>query len=212
MSGWQIHLSAPERQRLRAVGYWRSATQPELPHPAAYIDAEWPQPERQATIQYLRSGAVCARWQGFSTCRFCGQTGRELGDADLTDGTWIWPEGLPHYLEQHAVRPPDAFLGHLRQYRFCLPGPIIPAESTIVRLEPTLLHGMVRSEDADTVLFRLARSPGRRDLYLGVVVNKATGCFCVEFNEEFLAAERQRVARSMNPPQWRLMVRRLLGL
>lgn len=212
MNDWQIHLSAPERQRLRAIGYWQSAAQPELPHPATHADAEWQPEERQATIQYLRSGAVCERWLGFSTCRLCGQTGRALGDADLTDGTWIWPEGLPHYLEQHAVRPPDEFLEHLQQYRFRLPGPIVPAEITVARLNPALLDGMARTEDADTVRFHLARSPGRRDLYLAVTVSKTTGCFRVEYNEELLAAERQRVARSMNPPQWRRMVRLLFGL
>jgi hypothetical protein len=28
----------------------------------------------------------------------------------LTDGEWVWPDGLPHYVERHAVRLPDEFV------------------------------------------------------------------------------------------------------
>lgn len=86
MSGWQIGLSEQERARLHAVGYWCSAAQPELPDPAAHVDVNWSEDERRLTIAYLRSGPSCARWCGYSTCRLCGETGRELGDADLPDG------------------------------------------------------------------------------------------------------------------------------
>ncbi len=48
---------------------------------------------------------------GLSYCRFdCGQRG--LGSADLTDGTWVWPEGLWHYVDVHSVRLPDEFIQH----------------------------------------------------------------------------------------------------
>ena len=116
MSGWQIGLSEQERARLRAVGYWYSVAQPELPDPATYVDASWPEDERRLTIAYLRSGPSCVRWCGYSTCRLCGETGRELGDADLTDGSWIWPEGLTHYLERHSVRPLKTIATLIRPY------------------------------------------------------------------------------------------------
>jgi hypothetical protein len=35
-----------------------------------------------------------------------------LGSADLTDGLWIWPEGLCHYIDVHSVRLPDEFVQH----------------------------------------------------------------------------------------------------
>jgi hypothetical protein len=33
-----------------------------------------------------------------------------MGGRDLTDGVWMWPEGLAHYVERHAVRLPDEFV------------------------------------------------------------------------------------------------------
>jgi len=44
-------------------------------------------------------------------CRFCG---REIGFRELTDGRWVWPEGLGHYVEAHDVRLPEAFLASVR--------------------------------------------------------------------------------------------------
>ncbi|CBN76468.1 conserved unknown protein [Ectocarpus siliculosus] len=33
-----------------------------------------------------------------------------MGCTTLTDGKYVWPEGLAHYIEEHAVRPPDDFV------------------------------------------------------------------------------------------------------
>ncbi|WP_258723754.1 hypothetical protein [Cellulomonas sp. NS3] len=37
----------------------------------------------------------------------CGR--RDNDNLELRDGTKIWPEGLVHYVEDHAVRLPDVF-------------------------------------------------------------------------------------------------------
>ncbi|MFT5048691.1 MAG: hypothetical protein ACI8QZ_000078 [Chlamydiales bacterium] len=37
-----------------------------------------------------------------------------MGSRCLTDGEWVWPEGLAHYVEAHHVRLPDEFLGWMR--------------------------------------------------------------------------------------------------
>ena len=170
-------------------------------------------------IDYLRRGAVCRRWHGYATCRLCSQSGRELGDADITDGSWIWPEGLPHYLEQHAVRPPEPFLCHLRERGFRSGGPIVPAEQTVSRLAPALLRGLERIEDkngdkngnAGAIRFRRTGPAGARDLVLGIEVDLTTGCFRIEYNEAALIAQRQQVERMMNPPWWRKLVRQIFG-
>jgi hypothetical protein len=41
----------------------------------------------------------------------CGQ---RLGNLELTDGVFIWPEGLDHYLLDHGVRLPQWFVDHVR--------------------------------------------------------------------------------------------------
>ena len=39
---------------------------------------------------------------------------RGNGSLELTDGTYVWPEGLAHYVEQHGVKLPGEFLEHAR--------------------------------------------------------------------------------------------------
>jgi hypothetical protein len=35
-----------------------------------------------------------------------------LGSTCLSDGHFIWPQGLAHYVDKHSVRPPDEFVHH----------------------------------------------------------------------------------------------------
>jgi hypothetical protein len=98
------------------VGFWRSRQEPGLPDPHDLVDVDWDAREREAVIAHLEAGAVVMRWLGPSNCRFCGQ---QNGNADLTDGTYLWPSGLAHYLRDHGVRLPppvvDRMLGRGQQ-------------------------------------------------------------------------------------------------
>lgn len=85
------------------VGFWRSRHEPDLPDPHDLVDDAWDPRERDAVIAHLEAGTVAVRWLGPSSCRFCG---RQNGSADLTDGAYLWPSGLAHYLRDHAVRLP----------------------------------------------------------------------------------------------------------
>ena len=38
------------------------------------------------------------------------------GALELTDGHFIWPEGLSHHVRHHAVRLPDRFLEHIAAF------------------------------------------------------------------------------------------------
>jgi hypothetical protein len=49
---------------------------------------------------------------GYSRCRICG---KDNGAAEYTDGTYVWPEGLAHYIYDHAVRLPDELVAHACQ-------------------------------------------------------------------------------------------------
>jgi hypothetical protein len=75
----------------------------------------WKQAELPGILAYLRAGQEWVRYHGWSYCRFaCGIAPGALGDRDLTDGVWLWPEGLSHYVEVHAVRLPDDFVDPMR--------------------------------------------------------------------------------------------------
>ena len=47
---------------------------------------------------------------GYSTCRICGI---DNGTKDLSDGKYMWPEGLVHYVKDHNLRLPKEFEEHV---------------------------------------------------------------------------------------------------
>ena len=58
---------------------------------------------------YLAAGTIARTYLGYSPCRLCGI---ENGDREYTDGEFIWPQGLLHYVDEHAVRLPARFVDH----------------------------------------------------------------------------------------------------
>jgi hypothetical protein len=101
------------------VGYWCDPDDPKtamLPDPHDMIDASWDPAERNRVVAYLRAGRELYAFRGSSWCRFrCGVSSRRMGYRDLTDGEYVWPEGFAHYVKAHGVKPPAAFLAHVRQ-------------------------------------------------------------------------------------------------
>jgi len=96
---------------VRAVGFWFSSNNTSLPRPQWLVDPTWSLEERAVVVRYLRSGTAAQHWCGYSWCRFeCGVDRSEIGASDLTDGEWLWPEGLAHYVGAHSVRVPDELI------------------------------------------------------------------------------------------------------
>jgi hypothetical protein len=80
-------------------------------HPRSLVDPTWARQNRGRVVKYLAGARTVAHAAGHSYCRFgCGLT----GCAELSDGVWLWPEGLAHYVKLHDVRLPDEFLEHIR--------------------------------------------------------------------------------------------------
>jgi hypothetical protein len=100
---------------LKEVGFWKSKHEPDYPDPQALVDPNWEPGDRDKIIAYLKGGLPIAHYLGYSSCRFkCGIDEHELGSADLSDGEWVWPEGLFHYVEKHNVKLPDEFVARMR--------------------------------------------------------------------------------------------------
>ena len=98
--------------KLKIIGYWNGGSSPaddKWPDPRNFV-ADIPEDEKQAVLKYMR-GASKVRYMsmGDSLCRF---TGKPVGSGEYSDGTYRWPEGLPHYIENHSVRLPDEFWNH----------------------------------------------------------------------------------------------------
>jgi hypothetical protein len=115
---------------LLRVGYWRQVGHPKLrgendealPDPRFQVNYAWNTNLKAKVVSYLRQGWIRAHYRGYSYCRFyCGISNTQMGTCDLSDGVWVWPEGLPHYVEEHSVRLPLDFLVHLKQCEFEMP-------------------------------------------------------------------------------------------
>jgi hypothetical protein len=63
---------------------------------------------------------------GYSFCRFaCGTPDEDMGSSDCDDGEWVWPAGLAHYVERHAVRLPGELIATMRGNCWEIPGDIV---------------------------------------------------------------------------------------
>ncbi len=109
-------MAMSQLDQMPRFGYWRSPEEPDLPHPGDFVDASWDAAERRKVIEYLDDAYQIPMVScGPSWCRMgCAGVPEDIGTQDLTDGVWLFPEGLVHYVRHHAVRPPEAFLEHLR--------------------------------------------------------------------------------------------------
>ena len=95
-----VPASIRSMELIRA-GYWKSDTDERWPDPRSMVDPKLPEAERDEVVSYLRRGFVVRLWMGYSPCRICGANN---GDLDVTDGVYIWPDGLAHYVDAHNVR------------------------------------------------------------------------------------------------------------
>jgi hypothetical protein len=97
--------------RLIAVGFWADYAHPSWPDPRELVVLNTDERERLEVADYLDRGIVVEVYRGWSDCRICGSD--RNGHADLTDGTYRWPEGLSHYVREHQVRLPRQFTAHV---------------------------------------------------------------------------------------------------
>ena len=101
---------------LKAIGFWiRDLRDESYPAPQELVGA-LPEEQRRRLTHYLETGATFEQYFGYAWCRFvCGaaQIDTRLGTRDLTDGTWVWPEGLAHYVREHGVVLPEEFMEHV---------------------------------------------------------------------------------------------------
>ena len=111
--------------RLKSVGLWATGTLLDTNsclgwiHPRHLQRAGWNTRDRARILAYLRSGTEWAGYRGQSRCRLGCEAPN--GSRDQTDGVWVWPEGLAHYVEAHDVRLPEAFVDTMRAHGFAVP-------------------------------------------------------------------------------------------
>lgn len=96
-----------EKKQLIGIGYWHSIYGAGFPDPGNFVDQTWNKKEKDIIFRYLQTGHLMPfLTMGVSWCRFrCGAN--HLGAGEFTDGKYVWPEGLAHYIDKHEVRLPD---------------------------------------------------------------------------------------------------------
>ena len=94
---------------LKEVGFWKDSGDDRIdPRMLPKMDPNL------HILTYLKNGFCLGEYTGYSHCRFeCGVSDYEMGNKDLTDGVYIWPEGLIHYIEQHNISLPRYFIDHI---------------------------------------------------------------------------------------------------
>ncbi len=100
---------------MKAIGYWiKSLRDEKYFPPQAFVGIQEPV-VKDRVIEYLSNGKVYRKYRGFSWCRFrCNLPHQEMGACDLTDGKWVWPEGLAHYVDKHDVKLPTDFVNQTK--------------------------------------------------------------------------------------------------
>ncbi|GAA3654726.1 hypothetical protein GCM10022224_017170 [Nonomuraea antimicrobica] len=102
------------RSSLRLIGYWWSHDAPEWPRPQDWSDPYWSLEERDLVALYLESGQhMPYATAGLSLCRLCDKPN---GSLEFTDGVFLWPQGLAHYVREHSVRLPDEIIKRAQQW------------------------------------------------------------------------------------------------
>jgi hypothetical protein len=99
------------------VGYWNNHSETKYVDPHKLV-IKWLPETKKKVVAYLVAGKFHGGFMGWSNCRFCGE---DVGSTELTDGNWVWPFGLPHYIDKHDVSLPKEFLEHIQNNNFALP-------------------------------------------------------------------------------------------
>jgi hypothetical protein len=100
---------------LTLLGYWATHHgDPSLIHPAVLPPCGRSEEARALLVRHLESGALAFEFLGMAHNRFADGPS-DLGASELTDGVWIWPEGLAWYVANHDVPLPAQFVAHVER-------------------------------------------------------------------------------------------------
>jgi hypothetical protein len=105
----------------RWFGVWREtgATYSACPSVQDFMDsAALAEFDKGRLVRYLETAHVVASTSRLAfPCVLCGA--RHGGSLSYrTDGEWLWPDDLGHYVSEHNVAPPRAMLEHVAGHRY----------------------------------------------------------------------------------------------
>ena len=106
-------------EKLKRIGFWIDPDRPNgMPDPRTFVAASIDDATKAKVVEHLTVGKHLNLYRGLHVCRMCGA---HKGTTDMTDGEYIWPQGLPHYITEHNVWFPAEVIEDL-----ALPCPSMP--------------------------------------------------------------------------------------
>lgn len=112
---------------LKRVGFfrevyerWTSRDTQRMPSLRAAVREE-PHPDEGRIVEYLREGCGLAWCGGVFPDVLNPHSGVMLSPDYLTDGVWLWPGELAHYVAEHHVALPDEFVDDMRANGWVVP-------------------------------------------------------------------------------------------
>ena len=114
-------MSFASEWKNRWFGVWREmgAAFSACPSVRDFVgSADWAGYDRDGLVRYLETAQVVASTSRMAfPCVLCGA--REGGSLSYrTDGVWLWPDDLPHYISEHSIVPPRSMLEHIASKRY----------------------------------------------------------------------------------------------
>ncbi|MBF6091611.1 hypothetical protein IU438_02990 [Nocardia cyriacigeorgica] len=169
--------------RARSCLLWAANdTAPRIPapfteHPVRFAANHPRLTDSRAAVRYLRTAPVVCRASGL-TDTVEPESAVPVPMTIRTDGRWVWPEAVAHYLDEYGLAPDPALTEHLRTagppplfvdgvalFRAGIVGREVPGPRSIVSAEPTAPQRH-RCAPVPAAVLRVAwsRLPDRLDL------------------------------------------------
>ena len=102
-------MEKKDKRTYIGIGYWYNDDHEYFPDPAWFVEENYEEEEKKKVIEYIKNSKALMHSRGVSWCRFnCGID--VPGSSDMTDGEYVYPSGLVHYVEYHNVKLPKEFL------------------------------------------------------------------------------------------------------
>jgi hypothetical protein len=108
--------------RKRWFGFWGDEEQA-MSRPfslSEHVDETWAPNDLKRLIHYIRSAPVAVVAQApEAKCGLCDQMIHL--SCYRSDGEWLWPDPLAHWVEKHSFVLPDALVDHIRSKKYVPP-------------------------------------------------------------------------------------------
>lgn len=110
-------------------GVWTTADSApfEVPVFSEVVDATWRPHDLDRLVEYLRACPVSITSSMRPVPRTLCDHLLPEPSAQRSDGVWVWPSSLSHYVAQHHVRLPDRLVERIRGREYRVPNSADPS-------------------------------------------------------------------------------------